>query len=108
MQNGKIFIAGILSLLLALNNCMAACISGESQIGLVLSGGGAKGAYEVGVWEALKESHVADDICAISGTSIGAINAALRSSPPGAAPPLRRKAPRPGRGCSSRRDPRPS
>ena len=82
MQNGKIFIAGILSLLLALNNCMAACISGESQIGLVLSGGGAKGAYEVGVWEALKESHVADDICAISGTSIGAINAALFASVP--------------------------
>ena len=82
MQNGKIFIAGILSLLLALNNCMAACISGESQIGLVLSGGGAKGAYEVGVWEALKETHVADDICAISGTSIGAINAALFASVP--------------------------
>lgn len=82
MQNGKIFIAGISSLLLALNNCMSACISSESQIGLVLSGGGAKGAYEVGVWEVLKETHVADDICAISGTSIGAINAALFASVP--------------------------
>lgn len=82
MQNGKIIIAVILSLLLVLNNCMAACISGGSQIGLVLSGGGAKGAYEVGVWEVLKETHVADDICAISGTSIGAINAALFASVP--------------------------
>ncbi len=82
MRNSKIIIAVIFSLLLALNNCMSACISSKSQIGLILSGGGAKGAYEVGVWEALKETHVADDICAISGTSIGAINAALFASVP--------------------------
>ena len=45
-------------------------------IGLVLSGGGAKGAYQVGVWSVLVELGLADRIQAISGTSIGAINAA--------------------------------
>ena len=54
----------------------------SSPIGLVLSGGGAKGAYEVGVWQALHESGLAGDIVAISGTSIGAVNAALFASWP--------------------------
>lgn len=53
-------------------------ISGIAQpIGLVLSGGGAKGAYQVGVWETLLEHGIARRIGAISGTSVGAINAAL-------------------------------
>ena len=43
--------------------------------GLVLAGGGTKGAYEVGAWKALKELNV--NIEAIVGTSIGAINGAL-------------------------------
>lgn len=42
---------------------------------LVLGGGGAKGAYEIGVWQALKELGV--DIHIVTGTSIGAINGAL-------------------------------
>ena len=46
-------------------------------IGLVLAGGGAKGAYEVGVWQAMSESGCAKDVVAISGTSVGALNAAL-------------------------------
>ena len=46
------------------------------DIGLVLSGGGAKGAYQAGVWKALVEGGVADRIAVISGTSVGAINAA--------------------------------
>ena len=49
---------------------------GGCDIGLVLSGGGAKGAYQAGVWKALYELGLADRIRAISGTSIGAINAA--------------------------------
>ena len=53
-------------------------ISGE-PLGLVLSGGGAKGAYETGVWKALNEAELARNVVAISGTSIGAINAALFS-----------------------------
>ncbi|MDV4152072.1 patatin-like phospholipase family protein [Clostridium sp. AL.422] len=45
------------------------------KIGLVLAGGGAKGAYEVGVYKALKELALVENIKVISGTSIGAINA---------------------------------
>ena len=53
-----------------------------SPLGLVLSGGGAKGAYEVGVWQALHEAGIAGDVAAVSGTSIGAVNAALFASWP--------------------------
>ncbi|SFU84933.1 NTE family protein [Clostridium sp. DSM 8431] len=47
----------------------------DIKIGLVLAGGGAKGAYEVGVYNALKKLELVDNIKVISGTSIGAINA---------------------------------
>lgn len=47
------------------------------KIGLVLSGGGGKGAYELGVWKALKELQVDKCIDVFSGTSIGAFNAVL-------------------------------
>ena len=42
---------------------------------LVLSGGGAKGAYEIGVWKALRKLNIKFDI--VTGTSIGAINGAF-------------------------------
>ena len=42
---------------------------------LVLSGGGSRGAYECGAWQALKEMNIRID--GVYGTSIGAINAAL-------------------------------
>src|SRR5436305_9861038 len=45
------------------------------QVVLVLQGGGALGAYQVGVYEALHESGIEPDW--VIGTSIGAINAAL-------------------------------
>ena len=45
--------------------------------GLVLSGGGAKGAYQVGVLKALAEAGLLKDVSYISGDSIGAINAML-------------------------------
>lgn len=48
-----------------------------SGVGLVLAGGGGKGAYQVGVLKALKENNLLDDVVAISGASIGAINAML-------------------------------
>lgn len=48
------------------------------KYGLVLEGGGAKGAYEVGAYYALLEMGFAFD--AIVGTSIGAINAAMFAS----------------------------
>lgn len=47
----------------------------KKEYGLVLAGGGTKGAYEVGAWKALKEMNI--NITAITGASIGAINAAL-------------------------------
>lgn len=43
--------------------------------GLVLGGGGARGSYEVGVWKALRELDI--PICAVVGTSVGALNAAM-------------------------------
>lgn len=46
-------------------------------IGLVLEGGGGKGAYQIGVWKAMKERGIAKKITAVSGTSVGALNAAL-------------------------------
>lgn len=49
------------------------------EIGLVLSGGGGKGAYEVGVWKALNDYGIAKKITVISGTSVGGLNAALFS-----------------------------
>ncbi|GAB6167848.1 hypothetical protein JCM1393_03080 [Clostridium carnis] len=47
------------------------------KIGLVLSGGGGKGAYELGVWKALKELGIDKYIDVFSGASIGAFNAVL-------------------------------
>lgn len=48
--------------------------SGRRKTALILSGGGARGAYEVGVVKALMEHGIIFDL--IIGTSIGAINAA--------------------------------
>lgn len=42
---------------------------------VVLSGGGSKGSYEIGVWKALRRLHIKYDI--VTGTSIGALNGAL-------------------------------
>ena len=42
---------------------------------LVLSGGGAKGSYQIGAWKALKKLHIKFDI--VTGTSIGALNGAM-------------------------------
>jgi len=52
-------------------------IVSAQELGLVLSGGGGKGAYEVGVWKALTEYGLAQKITEISGTSVGGLNAAL-------------------------------
>lgn len=48
------------------------------MVGLALEGGGAKGAYQVGAYMALKKYHIKVD--AVTGTSIGALNAALIAS----------------------------
>lgn len=43
--------------------------------GIVLEGGGARGAYQVGVWKALKELGIS--YAGVAGTSVGAINGAM-------------------------------
>lgn len=45
------------------------------EYGLVLDGGGARGAYQIGAWKALREAGV--KIEAVAGTSVGALNGAL-------------------------------
>lgn len=47
----------------------------DKEYGIVLEGGGAKGAYQVGAWRALREAGV--KIKGISGTSVGALNAVM-------------------------------
>jgi NTE family protein len=43
--------------------------------GIVLEGGGARGAYQVGVWKALRELGI--DYQGVAGTSVGALNGAM-------------------------------
>lgn len=50
----------------------------KQKIGIVLAGGGAKGAYEVGFIRALGEFGIEPDV--IAGTSIGALNGCLYAS----------------------------
>lgn len=64
--------------------CLCA-VARASPLGLVLSGGGAMGAYEVGVWQELQASGLASNVTVISGTSVGALNAALFATRPDAA-----------------------
>ena len=47
----------------------------KQRTALVLSGGGSRGAYEAGVWQALTELGIKIDI--VTGTSVGAINGAM-------------------------------
>ena len=47
----------------------------EKEYGLVLAGGGTRGAYQVGAWKALQELNI--KIKGIAGASIGALNGAL-------------------------------
>ena len=47
----------------------------KTTYGLVLAGGGAKGAYQIGAWKAMRELGI--EFNSIAGTSIGAINGAL-------------------------------
>ncbi len=50
----------------------------NTKLGIVLSGGGAKGAYEAGFLKALAELNIKPD--AIAGTSIGALNGSVYSA----------------------------
>ncbi|WP_040658728.1 patatin-like phospholipase family protein [Oscillibacter ruminantium] len=55
---------------------------GCGTLGLVFAGGGAKGAYQIGAWAAMRDysvngSQLTEYVTKISGTSIGSLNAAL-------------------------------
>lgn len=45
------------------------------MLAIVLSGGGAKGSYEIGVWKALRKNRIKFDI--VTGTSVGALNGVM-------------------------------
>ena len=49
----------------------------DKEWGLVLAGGGGKGAYQAGVFKALEQYGIGDYITAISGASVGALNMVL-------------------------------
>lgn len=51
----------------------------EKKLGLVLSGGGAKGAYQAGMLRALAENGLTETITEVAGTSIGAVTAVAYS-----------------------------
>lgn len=55
-------------------------MSNSPKVGLVLSGGGAKGAYQVGLLQALNEMGVQVDM--VSGASIGALNGGVLAAAP--------------------------
>lgn len=49
----------------------------DHRWGLVLAGGGGKGAYQIGVLQAMDELGILEQVDVISGSSIGALNALL-------------------------------
>ena len=50
-------------------------IDNTKSYGIALEGGGAKGAYQIGVWRALREAGIRYHM--VAGTSVGALNGAL-------------------------------
>ena len=51
--------------------------SEKMKIGIVFEGGGGKGAYQIGAWKAIRELGIDKFVTCVSGTSVGALNAAL-------------------------------
>ncbi|MFW5841799.1 MAG: patatin-like phospholipase family protein [Bacillota bacterium] len=47
------------------------------KLGVVMSGGGARGAYQIGVMEVLENAGLLENVCAYSGSSVGSLNAVL-------------------------------
>lgn len=46
----------------------------DLKLGLVFSGGGAKGAYQLGIWKAMEEFDISRMVRAVSGSSVGSLN----------------------------------
>lgn len=49
----------------------------DTRYGIVFSGGGGKGAYQIGVWKYLHEMGIDRKITGVSGASVGALNSLL-------------------------------
>ena len=54
----------------------------KKKLGIVLAGGGGNGAYQLGVWKYLCEISLAPCVSVLSGSSVGALNAALFATTP--------------------------
>lgn len=78
MRIRSLFLAVVLSTLLFAAPADAAAAPRKGGVGVVMSGGGAKGLYHVGVLEALEECGVPIDC--VAGTSMGSIIAAMYAS----------------------------
>ncbi len=52
----------------------------ENKVGLCFTGGGARGAYQIGAAQALSDLGIYENISAFSGSSIGAANVAVMTS----------------------------
>lgn len=48
-----------------------------NKLGLTLSGGGGKGAYQIGAWQAMRDLGLDSQLSAIAGTSVGGLNGAM-------------------------------
>lgn len=74
LKNGVLII--LLSIFILPFSLFADVKSAESEpVAVVLGGGGARGAYQIGVWKALRELNV--EIGGVYGVSVGAINGAV-------------------------------
>src|SRR2546425_10857912 len=78
---GVAALAALLMPTLAAATCARSSLSPDAPMVLVLSGGGAKGAYEAGVAAAFVERGL--PIRLVAGSSAGALNAALIAGGPG-------------------------
>ncbi len=57
---------------------MTLCFDTSKSYAVALEGGGARGAYQVGAWKALREEGI--KIEAVAGTSVGALNGVMMAS----------------------------
>ena len=48
-----------------------------NKLGIVFSGGGGKGGYEIGVWKYFRKIGLDKYVRVVSGTSVGALNTPL-------------------------------
>jgi len=69
----RLIVTGVFVLLMSIGFALSSSWLND-KIGLVLSGGGGRGAYEIGVWKALTDHNF--KIGGIYGTSVGSINGA--------------------------------